>query len=242
MKRETIVKTATALIAIILVISFLNEFYIIQLADYIVLSLIILLMIIFIVLLWITYITNKEKRIKENEKIGYEQDNIYVVDKAVRRIGGMASFSFGPLVVTPHAIYFISLVHENFRRKMVLATFSETPRIVWDAYEKAMEEGEDELKKLGIFLQKLDNLVLEKENSLKINKLDIELCKIPQKYILYTGSPSYGALIVKTRDEEKYEIRFWAPKKTTPALIHYFEKNYYPLKVTWGSKRTENNI
>lgn len=160
------------------------------------------------------------------------RNNICIVEKAALR-KGLASGWYGPMVVTPQALYFISLTEVDMGKEIAVAPIVGGPIGALIAYNKnkqAMSETEDKVKSLENYAKQLDDLVLEKENSLKINKIDIELCKVPKRYYLQTGSPKYGAINIRTKDKQKYEILFWEPKKIIPELKDYLITNLYPAK------------
>ena len=156
------------------------------------------------------------------------RDSYYIVEKAALR-KGLISGWYGPMVITPYAFYFISLVEVGPNN-----IFS-YPAIGRGAIGSARKAGEilknktdRELKSLGDFIDNIDTLVLEKENSLKINKMDIEKCKVPKMYYLQTGTPTIGVINIKTL-EKKYEILFQEPKKIIPGLKDYLINNLFPL-------------
>ena len=157
------------------------------------------------------------------------RNNNYVVENAALR-RGLISGWFGPMVVTPHALYFISLVEFGSDTIFVYPAIG---RAAIGSACKARrildEKTERELRNLGDYVDKIDNLVLEKENSLKINKMDIEWCKLPKRYYLQTGNPNLGVIYVRTI-EEKYEMFFQEPKKIIPGLKEYLLNNLYPIK------------
>ena len=143
---------------------------------------------------------------------------------------GLLSGWYGPMIVTPYALYFISLVEVGPND---IFSYPSIGRGAIGSARKAREiliaKTEHELKKLGNYIENIDDLVLKKDNSLKINKLDIEKCKIPKRYYLQTGSPTIGVINIKTINE-KYEILFQEPKKIIPGLREFLENNLYPIK------------
>ncbi len=157
------------------------------------------------------------------------RNNNYVVEKAALR-KGLISGWFGPMVVTPHALYFISLV--KFGSDTIFS-YPAIGRAAIGSARKARkildEKTERELRNLGDYIDKIDNLVSEKENSLKINKMDIEWCKLPKRYYLQTGNPNLGVIYIRTI-EEKYEMFFQEPKNIIPGLKEYLLNNLYPIK------------
>ena len=157
------------------------------------------------------------------------RNNNYIVEKAALR-KGLISGWYGPMVVAPHALYFISLVEVGPNN---IFSYPAIGRGAIGSVRKAgeilMEKTERELRNLGDYTDKMDNLVLEKENSLKINKMDIEKCKVPKRYYLQTGTPTIGVINIKTMTK-KYEILFEQPKKIIPGLKEYLINNLYPLK------------
>lgn len=157
------------------------------------------------------------------------RDNNFVVEKAALR-KGLVSGWFGPMVITPRALFFISLVEFNSN---TIFSYPAIGRGAIGSARKAREildkKTEQELRNLGDYLDKLDNLILEKENSLKLNSLDILWCKLPKRYYLQTGSPNLGIIYLKTM-EKKYEILFEEPKKIIHGLRDYLLNNLYPIK------------
>lgn len=157
------------------------------------------------------------------------RNNNYIVEKAALR-KGLISGWYGPMVVTPHALYFISLLevgpNDIFSYPSIGRGMIGSAR---KAGEILKERTERELRSLGYYTDRMDNLVLEKDNSLKINKMDIEKCKVPKRYYFQTGTPTIGVINIKTTDE-KYEILFEQPKQIIPGLKEYLLNNLYPLK------------
>jgi len=156
------------------------------------------------------------------------RNNNYIVKKAALR-KGLISGWYGPMVVTPYALFFISLVEVGPNN---IFSYPAIGRGAIGSARKAgkllIEKTDRELRSLGDFTDDLDNLVIKKENSLKINKMDIEKCKIPKRYYLQTGTPTIGVINIKTL-EKKYEILFQEPKKIIPDLKEYLINNLYPL-------------
>ena len=154
----------------------------------------------------------------------------FVVERAALS-KGLISGWFGPMVITPHAFYFISLVEFGSN---TMFSYPAIGRAAINSARKARrifdEKTERELSNLGEnYIDKLDYLVLEKENSLKINKMDINWCKVPKRYYLQTGNPNFGVVYIKTM-ERKYEVFFEEPKKIITGLKDYLQNNLYLLK------------
>lgn len=91
-----------------------------------------------------------------------------------------------------------------------------------------MRKAEREYRNLGNYIDNIDDVVLKRENSFKINKMEIEKCKMPKRYYLQTGSFSSGVINIKTINR-KYEILFEEAKKKIPELKEYLINNVYPI-------------
>jgi hypothetical protein len=151
------------------------------------------------------------------------------VEKAALRKGLLSGW-YGPMIVTPYALYFISLVEVGPNDIFSYPAIGRGAiGSAWKAREILIAKTEHELKNLGNYIENIDDLVLKKDNSLKINKLDIEKCKIPKRYYLQTGTPTIGVINIKTINE-KFEILFQEPKKIIPGLHEFLENNLYPIK------------
>lgn len=111
------------------------------------------------------------------------RNNAYVVEKAALRKGVLSGW-YGPLVVTPHALYFISLVEFG---SDTMFSYPAIGRAAIGSARKARkildEKTDTEFRKLGDYIERIDKLVVEKEHSLKINKMDIKWCKVPRRSI-----------------------------------------------------------
>ncbi len=94
------------------------------------------------------------------------RNNYYIVEKAALRKGLLSGW-YGPMVVTPNVLYFISLVEVGPNN---IFSYPAIGRGAIGSARKAgkllIEKTERELINLGDYRDKLDNLVLVKENSL----------------------------------------------------------------------------
>ena len=158
------------------------------------------------------------------------RENNFAVEKAILR-KGLISGWFGPLVITPDTLFFISLVEFGSNTMFSYPAIGRASiRSAREARRILDEKTDQEFNKLGQdYTDKLDYLVVEKENSIKINKMDIIWCKVPKKYYLQTGNPNQGVMYVKTM-ERKYEVFFEEPKKVIPLLRDYLQNNLFLLK------------
>ena len=155
--------------------------------------------------------------------------NIYVLETGFLR-KGLTSGWVGPLVLTRHVVYFISLKEIDIKKQLSLSLVAGWKAFpaVQHAIEKAIEAADKDLNNLENFTGDLDNLVNEKENSLKINKTEIASCKISKKYY------PYGCIAIKTKGKTKHEISYAEPNEINPKIISFMDLNGYPLKVGWG--------
>ena len=88
-------------------------------------------------------------------------NNNYVVEKAALR-KGLISGWYGPMVVTPHALYFISLVEFG---SDTIFFYPAIGRAAIGSARKARkildEKTETEFRNLGDYIDRIDNLVLD---------------------------------------------------------------------------------
>lgn len=161
---------------------------------------------------------------------GKMTNDYFIVEKGALR-KGLVSGWYGPLVAFPHSIFFISLIditpndYFTYPSIGVAGAYSRAKK----AHKLLMKRTEGELLKLGDYIENINNIVMKKENSLKINKIDIKKCKMPRRYYLQTGSLSIGVINIKARDG-KYEILFQEPKNIIPELRNYLIEHSYPVK------------
>ena len=156
-------------------------------------------------------------------------NNYFIVEKAAIR-KGLVSGWYGIMVIFPHALYFISLIEIGpddyfaYPGIGVAGAYGRAKR----GRELLMKKVEREYRNLGNYIDNIEDVVLTRKNSFKINKMEIEKCKIPKRYYLQTGSFSSGVINIKTINR-KYEILFEEAKKKIPGLKEYLINNVYPI-------------
>ena len=154
-------------------------------------------------------------------------NNYFIVENAAIR-KGLVSGWLGQMVIFPQAIYFITLIkvspddYFTYYGIGVSGAYSRTKK----NREVIMKKKDRELIKLGDYIDRIDDIIFERENSLKINKMEIEKCTIPKRYYLQTGSFSSGVIKIKTINR-KYEILFEEAKKKIPEIKEYLINNAY---------------
>jgi len=147
------------------------------------------------------------------------ENNIYIIDKTV-----MPTFRYmytGSLIITPHSLYFIASGKVSNVKIGLMAGVGGAVAGVLTAreYRKAF----DESISMESYLEQLDNLVQEKEGSLKIAKNDINTFKVP------TGG-LFSSIKVKTH-EKKYEFNIAnaIKEEKLPEIRQFLANNLYPL-------------
>jgi len=147
------------------------------------------------------------------------ENNIYIIDKTV-----MPTFRYmytGSLIITPHSLYFIaSGIVSNVKIGLMAGVGGAVAGVLTAReYRKAF----DESISMESYLEQLDNLVQEKEGSLKIAKNDINTFKVP------TGG-LFSSIKVKTH-EKKYEFNIAnaIKEEKLPEIRQFLANNLYPL-------------
>ena len=156
--------------------------------------------------------------------------------------------NFGPLVITYEAIYFISLsqilTSSKSKVKFYLESFGGSSGIALSNRQtEAKEKAKAILCNLGEISSRLDNLILEYENSIKINKNEIINCKAKgfsyRLFAIRTESKSYTFDLLECSDKLNMgdiEINKNPREKINNAFFEFLYINNYPLETKFVEK------
>jgi hypothetical protein len=165
--------------------------------------------------------------------------------RLVGLIDGMMEKKYGPLIIQPNTIYFICLseilTSSKSKTKLLFESIGRSSAIALAKRQThAKKTANEQLDRLGEITGKLDNLLLEYENSIKINKSEITQCVSKgfsySLFTIKTGKKSYTFHLLEANknniNEDARPIES-SRKETNTAFFQFINNNNYPFESNW---------
>jgi len=156
------------------------------------------------------------------------EDTTFIVQEVVYEASAISHFIYlGHLFFTSDAIYYIPVGKVSAAKIGVIAGATGNSQFTWDTCID--EKFESFHLTPQMIAENLENYLQKMENSIKINKRDIETMKVPSSQILYTS------IKIKTKEKKyNFNIKCYLTKHKLeiPKLKEFLEKNLYPAKFT----------